>query len=470
MALTHNATEGLYTTDFVSAMELNYRELNETLYKPYGDEGVSYRKLRDMGYESSVSSPTWEAFEKDWAHSNFKVTGNTSEGSAGAAVNLQIHADYIDADGKFYPRVGDIITFKGKTAKQGIVTVINVGSTSGLIAVKPTNTGLKIPAVATGETLIITSGAQGDGSGLPKPAITRYTGYEYQAQIIKEAVMSTGQALTTKTVFPLLNRAGEAQGLYSESFADGEVRLMKKIDGMLLVGRKNTAATAQLDALADSGDYQGKVLTSTSLLEASQDRGFATTAWGSWSNPVTDFDDVTNNLLAQRVSRDTVVWASLGAETNNFFTNGFQTFFNQNNDQFITMARNAFGISQEAGMDMKVFNKGGFTFSFDVNYTLSDPQTFNSEGYGYNEYGFLIPLRKMASTTDDNRKIPNFGVRYMKMGGYDRRFLVDTLAGFGATYGGKQPINGYDLTKHVWMTQQGAEFMEANALSFLSKA
>lgn len=465
MALEHNSVSDSYKSSFVSTWEMIDPAVSEIIRKPYGNQGKEYETLRKLGYESPVETDVWYVFEKDKTHTSFKVTGNTAEGNAGAEVEITIHADSIDANGKFYPRQNDVILHKGKTAVQTVVSSVN--ESTGKIKLKPVKTGGKVPAIATGETLAIVSGVFGEGSGVPRPAITRFTKYTHQAQIVKEAVMTTGTTLVTKTLFPVLNSSGEAQGLYSEAFIDGEMRLMKKIEGMLMVSQKNTAATANTDPIAVNNEYTGGQLTSTSLMEAAQTRGTSKT-YGTWATPLSDFDTLTAHFLTQYVPVGTTIWGSLGASAHNVLTNGLVTLFDKEDSQYVGKVASAFGISQEAAVDYRKFSKGGYTFAFDVNFALSNPDTMSATGYAYNEYGFLIPLKTSKATIGENRQIPNFGIRYRKMGAYDRRFNMDTLSGFGSTYGGKQPVHEGDFTKAVWMTHLGAEFAEANSLVFLS--
>lgn len=466
MALTNGAIGGAYTPTFIGAMDIEDVDIRSELIKPFGDEGAMYLNLMNQGAESMVSHVTWSHFEKDLAHTNFKVKANNAGGSANAETSIELHADSIDANGKYYPRFGDVVMFKG-----GVKTrVTEVGVTAGTIKVKPLKTTDTVPATLNGETVAIIGSAFGDGAGAPSGAKSTYSKYSHQTQIFKEAVSATGGAMTTSTYLPIYNKNSEYLGTYSQGIMDGELRLLKKMETTILVGEKNTSATANTETHIIDADHAGKVLTTTSLHEATTTRGGSST-YGSWTDYIVGIDDVATNMFNEYVKPGTVIWADMGMSARSKFTNDLYDIFSNQDAQYLNQVSSAFGITQEAAINFDKFSKSHYTFAFNTNFQLSDPQGLGSTGYTWKENVYFIPLRKMKSEIgSDDRKIPNFGIRYKGMSTLNRRMIVADLSGVGATLPSQKPTHEYDVTRHIWMADIGAEFMAANALYLLTKS
>jgi hypothetical protein len=470
MAQVGNSVASNYSQTEIALLEINEPQVHEKLFRPYMSEMKEYMYLREMGYESMVSANTWKVFEADKAHIAFKVAAHAVGGSAGLAVELTLHADSIDASGYFYPRQNMIVTFPGnpKTAIQATITAINSGG-AGRITVTPIKSGDTIPAVSNGDTLILTGSAFGEGGGMPTSAFKKTTAYTFQSQIMKEAIGASGSALTDATYIKYFNQANEFQGYYNEALVDINYRLTNQINSVLTAGQKNTSATAALDPSTD-GQYAGKLLTSTSLIEAAATRGIQGAATSGWSTPLAGLDALSASLIKQYVGTNVPIWGSLGLDLKVSIENDLQDLFNGTESSYIEKVVKSTGLSQLGGVNFTGFNKT-YNYIFDVNFALSNPETFDATGYGYANYGVLIPLRTQEDVMDKNsRKVPNFGVRHKGMGSYNRKFIIDKLSGIGAASGNEKTVHTHDYTNYYQMAELGAEFMCANALVYMKKS
>src|SRR5690554_4908878 len=92
-------------SEMISTFETHKPEKLRDFFKPYGDQGASnYLMFRELGYEKSVALDKFSHYELDEYESKFKARSNVDDPGAGAALEVVIHADNVDAQNRFYPQ------------------------------------------------------------------------------------------------------------------------------------------------------------------------------------------------------------------------------------------------------------------------------------------------------------------------------------------------------------------------------
>lgn len=464
----------IYDSTFVSNLDIHKPQILNTLFSPFGDQGSAYLMIRALGFETPVAGDTYGHFEEDMYHSTFKQQAGTSVGDPGAGNNITLTLDTtkLDADGNFYVREGDVITFPNET--QGRVMTITVTAGAGFggadlvsVVVKPHKITKTVGAVAAGTELAITSGVFSEGSGMPNPAASGVTYYDNDAQIVKEAIGVTGTELVNETWIPYLNEAGEFQGYYRKGQKELDYRMLLKLDGMFWTGERfdNTAGRA-LDSVTGR-PYK----TSEGLIPTLRTRGnIDTYTVGAYA--LTDFDAYGLTLERNYVASSVPNWMPMGSSLSIEIENELKDYLDNTNIQYARQAVNDMlfqgNESLGASVNFKYFVKNNRTYMFSALPGFNNPVTFGATGYTFNQIGFVIPLEKRKEPKTGN-DLPSIGMRYRAMGSYNRRMITATLAGIGAAMKGI-PVNTIDTSNTYAMAHMGNEFFGVQRMILIDPA
>jgi len=448
--------------DLVSTLDLDIPQfmMNE-IFRKFGTQGIAYLMVRSLGFERPVAADEYGHFEKEPSYENIKVAADVAASAANAVQSIVLHADSLsDASPyNFFPRVRDLVMYPDETA--GIITAISgAGTTTVTLSIYPIELGANLPAVSASDELVIYSSVASEGSGFPDPVSTITSKYTNYAQIIKDKVAATGTALTTASYIEAYNKAGQFQGYYSEAIKDLDYRMLTKIDGMFWWGKLFTNTTGSINI--DSGTSRA-YKTSKGLIPSVRDEG-QVDAYTPGQFDVEKFDTYDRLLVKQFVDSSVPMWNVCGLELYQEIENTLKEYFADTNISFVRQVVNSALFKGDeslgASINFKYLQKSGRVHMFYKNDGWSNPRTYGSLNFETPKMALMIPLDKQKDpvTKED---IPSIGTRYRQMGAYNRRMIVSTLAGIGASYDGK-PIDEIDSQRHYQFAHMGNEFFGLN--------
>lgn len=489
---THNGRQAhdpagdvIMSNDIMSSSDILEPDFHAELFLPYGNEGIDYFRMRNMGYERSVAQETYSHFEKGLTSTHVVVDDASASATAGATVTYTVSNSAANSTsgttiGTIFPRVGEYVMFSntggGTTyTNKGVVTaVVPAGATTdGTFTVKPMS-GLKLPAVTSGGSIaagvaeneiIIWSGGSGEASGVIAPAITYYEKFSNNVQIIKEKVSETGTALSNGT-----RVKGNGKGIWFAQLMDGERRLYKKMDGAWMHGEGQTAMTGITDSTSEVD--ADRTLTK-GLIPTIEERGITST-WGT-STFTTDFKDYASDFEAEYVPQTTPIWFKAGKEVRNSFDDQIVTAFGGTSQEFIksSIEKELYGKQiQKLTVGFNYISVYGRDYMVETNLAWSDPNSYGAKGFTYNEMALAIPVKQARKVkgVGSGVKIGTVGIVHKEIGGYSRKMRVGSLSGFGSNISGEPITSETDLTKYMWLTHFGAEFAEVNSMIKIVKA
>lgn len=419
-----------------------------------------------MGFETPVKGDLYEHHEENRTHETFHVgAAGITAGSAGDSKTVVLEGDDLGTGGafnaplnSFYPRVGNVVTFPNEVA--AAITDIDVSTpTAPIITIEPLNVLKIIPTMAAGDPIIITSMIWAEGSGQPAPALKGTTKYVNEAQIIKEAIQTTGSQLVTETWFTKLSDGQSLNGYWSVGLMDLDYRMSLAIDGMLLFGeRQDNSLVDPVNGFALKGS-EGifPFIRRTGQVEPIAAGAFA----------VNDFNSIDRYLDQQGVSKNTLVMPGINLHQN--MEDVLKGYFQDTNIVYAEKRVNTdiFKSDQSLGaaVNFKYLVKSERCFMFKRFNNLNNPKTFgvtNAEGVGsYNmpDQGLFLPI---GYTKDVGGRgvISNIGCRYRAAYGYSRRMEIWNVAGAGTGL----KVSEFDNKNTYQRCHMGAHYASGNQM------
>lgn len=438
--MKQNASAGILTSSIASGLDI---------LKP--EEYLRLIKVNNAGLESKAFMFTHTlGFSAPTGRSNYS---HTEKGLSNAILQVQAHAIGVistpvtytltgDAATYVYVRVNDMVMFTNHV--RGVVTAVDY--TAKTFTVTPA-TGVTLPQVIVGtnDFILVYSRGFGESSTIGEPASTLTYKLSGQTQLIKEKVSTTGTALSDMTWVDF-----GAKGFYSVQLLDGEMKVLRWLEGSFLHGKQDNTITDPNSTKA------GKVLQSQGLLDAA-------TAGVSALNPPTtysDFDSLSEALISTYVSSTTPIYSMLGLKAYQgiqalFFGTGdlkdSQNFLTNASDDKLFKASETYG----AFANFKYFNSL-YTYMFELNQMWSDPTSYGAEGFNFNETALFVPIYKVKDGMT-GKTFGTMGTRYKEANGLNRKFMIGTNSGFGSSNGAT--IGELDNTSTYWLAEIGNQFM-----------
>lgn len=415
------AVAATMSNNFVSGFDLNKRQVYEKLIARYGDQGLEFiMMLMGMGWEDTCSVKTIEHFEDDWISPSFTVNAS-SAGTAGAAVSITINAASINANGQSIPVVKDIIEFPGVGGVDPVLGMITAKSNSNVLTVVPLKAAASIPAVLTGQTLIIQTNANAEGSFQMAPKARGAAIYQNSFQIVKADIEATGSEMTTDSWIQQAPDGSKVGPWYNLALnMDLDFRMAKAIQGALLVGQTID------NPLAQDPDTQ-TLPTGTKGL-------FPTLNETAIQHPYINFGIADFDIIERAIAKvygGTTTACLFGIDLDIAVENTLKTYFNFTNIDYIREKNNNNLFGGEKGMAAAVgfsyLEKAKRAFAFKRFDTLTDPQSFGADGYSYTSRGVMFPLKpknKVELAGGGSAMIPSIRVRYKAADGYNRKMEV----------------------------------------------
>jgi hypothetical protein len=455
---------GIYENEIVSLFDVVKPDILSKIYKRYGDQGQSWLlDLNQMGFLKPVANDEYSHYEDDLVNPTINVRTGVAQPSAGADLVFTLATANLDANNRFYPRLWQIVFFKG--GKSGIISDIDVSSPSApVLTISPLDATYQLPGVATGEEVSLISNAHSEGSDQPKGAVKGAVKRTNHTQIIKETITSTGSQLTTQTWFDGWMDASTIGGSeqiaggkswYNMNFMDMEIRFAMQTSGALLMGEESDGSV--IDPVTNRPIYTTKGLVPT-IKEYGNEISYTPGA-----TTIADFDSY-DRVLEREYAGDFV----MGLFSNNYcneFENALVSFLaNTNIDYVGGKLASAYGAeARGVAVNFDYLKKGNRTFMYRRMREFSNRQTFGINGSVVESYGLLIPCGKIKDAKS-NKMVSNVGARYKALDGYSRKSEIWVQAGAGPG----QKVLSADIHNTFMRGEFGAHTMGANQMILLS--
>lgn len=460
--LRPSAISKMTDLDLVSTLDLDIPQfMMNDIFRKFGTQGIAYLMVRSLGFETPVEADEYGHFEKEPSHENIKVNAEVVSPGVGLEGVYRLHTDSLDDDYNFYARENDLVLFPDETV--GFIPdggISGAGTANVDITIYPVDSTEALPTVAAGDELVIFSNTFSEGSGFPEPASSSTSKYQNMAQIIKEKIAATGTSLVTASYVEAYNKAGQFQGFYSEALRDIDYRMLTRLDGMFWWGKlfTNTTDTVNIDPVTKRPYKTSKGLIPSVRSEGTVD------PYTPGNFDVEKFDTYDRLLVKQFVDSSVPIWHVDGIELYQEIENVLKDYFADTNISYVRQTvNNALFKGDEslgASINFKYLQKSGRCHIFYKNDGWSNARTYGSLNFNTPKMGLMIPLDTQKDPVSKN-SIPSIGMRYRKMGAYNRRMVVSTLSGIGASYDAK-PIDEIDSQRHYQFAHMGNEFYGLN--------
>jgi len=400
-----------------------------------------------LGFSKEVAGTTYYHTEKDPSTAPLEYTSFTT------ASQVCVYTLKSPSTTYFYARVHDVVV--DKNGVQGFVTAVD--SSAGTVTVTYP-AGVTAPTASTDDgILIISTRSFGENSLVGDAAFTRSSQYSNVTQIIKDKVAVTGTSFTDATWINF-----GPKGYYSMQLVDGELRMYRHIENMFMHGQVAGTTPVTDPTTATTG---AKMVTSQGLVDVATTRG---TTLSAVPSTMADWDVIGQNNLANYIKTTTPIWTNMGAASADDIDELFygtssalenhQSFLAKATDNSLFKASEAYGVY----VNFKYLNKR-YTYQFETNDAWSDQAGYGADGFGYSNKGVMVPINKVKDGMS-GKMFGTMGTRYKSKNGLNRKFMVDTMNGFGSSNGGVS-INEFDAKSNVWLADMGAQFMGGHQYS-----
>jgi len=420
-----NSIQAPYASEIVSVFDIDKPEILNTLFRAKGDQGLElFQVIQTMGFKYPTAQVEYSHFEENWKHETFQVTTPISGGGAGVAVVARLAASSLDGQLNFYPRVGDQVMMNDRNIGQ-ITAIAGAGTANVDVTMAPVLLTADITPT-DGDTIIINSGAFSEGSTQPLGAFTGTSKYTNNTQIIKETMTATGTEMTNQKWFDRLDNGKGIPAYYLKGQQDTEYRMALKVNGALLFSQRNTAA------ITNTGDLSGRAVRTTEGLIPFITRTGHQKFYAGGAFSVQNFNDAVKTL--DKEFAPNYICALNGIDLDIEIEDALVDYFKDTNINYAQsgMAKALLGGNEglAASVGFRYLMKGQRTFGFKRMGVFSHDKLYGATGYNNAGLGVLIPMSKVKDKKTMN-EVPTFGMRYKKLGKYDRMMEVWNVNGAG---------------------------------------
>tara|TARA_R110000751_G_scaffold79121_2_gene159557 strand:+ start:3563 stop:4942 length:1380 start_codon:yes stop_codon:yes gene_type:complete len=421
-----NSIQAPYASEIVSVFDIDKPEILNTLFRAKGDQGLElFQIIQTMGFKYPTAQVEYSHFEENWKHETFQVASTTTApGGPGQFLEIRLAASSLDAQNNFYPRKGDQVMFPDRTIAV-ITAITGAGSANVDVTMVPVDNTITLSA-ADGLTLIINSGAFSEGSTQPLGAFTGTSKYTNNTQIIKETMTATGTEMTNQKWFDKLDNGKGIPAYYIKGQQDTEYRMALKVNGALLFSQRsnNTANLTDPDT--------GRAIRTTEGLVPFITRTGHQKFYTGGSFSVQNFNDAVKTL--DKEFAPNYICALNGIDLDIEIEDALVDYFKDTNINYAQsgMAKSLLGGNEglAASVGFRYLMKGQRTFGFKRMGVFSHDKLYGAPGYNTAGLGVLIPMSKVKDKKT-MMEVPTFGMRYKKLGKYDRMMEVWNVNGAG---------------------------------------
>jgi hypothetical protein len=411
-----NAFSAQDTTALQTAFDVLKPQLMNTLFKKYDDEYLPFFLIvNTIGEVKPVAGGTFGHYEIGWIHRAFTVNSHAA-GAAGAAVTLTVTNNTSNiTQSNMYPQVRDVVRFSN-----GVSATVTSVSTANpyTVTVVPSVSTEAIPAVSTGDSVIITGTNFVEGSTAATGRVNPALKYTFQTQIVKESVDITGSAMTNETWYDKFND-GKSALPYPKLQLECEYRMLQNISySMLFSVPTDTTQQAITGSTTMTGIFP--------WVEAGGNK--LAIAPGTFT--ISHFDQL-NRVFDKRRASSEYLWAA-GPDQFRDVENGLSDVFTQNPNLFAQKgfeSRFAIGEGTNYGekfgvsFNFKAVQKTGRTFYFTSIPQMAGEQLGGAAGFQDSYRSVIIPLGK-ASDPKSGAKLSRIAYKYKEYGGVSRMMKV----------------------------------------------
>lgn len=448
---TLSTVTGVYSDAFVSTFDIHKPEINNILFRKYGDQGASYfQVLRALGYTKPVSQTTYSHFEEDWIHQTSTVRNAVGSPGAGNPISFTLAAADLDSLNQYFIQVNDNVMFANQVT--GTVTAISVAVPSApVVTVYPHQSTDNIGALAVGDQVITYSDSWAEGTAQPPGHVTKPIKYDFNAKIVKVTNEATGSEQTNQIWVDQLSDGTPIKAWYWKGQLDADYEMALRIDGALLMDRPTTTAI---------------------LIAANQRTTFGLVPWiRSGGNvdtyvpgfyAIADFDATNETLDANFAPNE--MMELLGISANIELTNLFGNSFDRGAILYASFKEGQKAVDLNVGFNS--FTKDGRTWHFKRMGSFNHPKLYGAAGFTFKNMMVMTPMDKQDSTnleTGERTRIPSIGMRYKALGDYNRQMKV------WKTGGAQASTNQTDKDEMNMRTEFGSEYIASNRF-FLTEA
>tara|TARA_R110000772_G_scaffold18898_3_gene53230 strand:+ start:735 stop:2156 length:1422 start_codon:yes stop_codon:yes gene_type:complete len=428
---------GQVREQWIANIGLARPDIMNRYYKQYGNQDYSlYDLIQDHGMMVTTDREEHSHFEEGKLLGNDTVKGAHTAGTAGAlktvVVNFQTLGGVTD---QVYTLANDTVWVKGTGGEyvQAVVQAVRKNAGDYDLDLIPLETGVAIPALADGVTIINNSNAFGEGTGQPngrKEAMDIETAY---LQIIKTTFAITGTAKTegeyleSNSIYEgntLIKSAYGREGNFSfnKEQIGAEMRHKLAISQALLDGVQATNTAAQTDADGN------KRRTTEGAFSFGESRG------NTLSVPVgtftlNHFDEMEIYGATVRSNGPQMVFAGLPRQQE--FNKLFKSEFGSTTaipmlDKWRNPDLKGYEeMSMRVSQNFKLYTSTRNTYMFASMDMVDNPETYGAAGFA-DKYGAKALVMPFGKTKDkqSGKAIPYFGVAHKSKGGYDRSMEV----------------------------------------------
>jgi len=423
-----------YNYAFATAMDIVEPSKRNTLVRQFGDQGLSVLDvLQSLGYYEPVANIQWSHFLEDWIVGNFIIDSIVV---AGTTATIVIDAASVDANGKFYPRIGDNLLFPNFSTAL-ITNIAGTTITAELNAAAGSYAGL-----AAGTVVSIYSNSFPEGSTFPNPRAAKFSEESFKAKIIMEVVSTTNTELDVKNWFNQMTDGQSIPTLFSKAIFDAEYRMKAYITGAALFDEPVTNATITATGQRNMTGVVPWV-----------------TAGGNvdYYNPgLWNLDDA--YAMANVMDQNFAPKEHVGLLGNLFYQDVEKVltdFYTQNPIVFTKYNSNT--TDQELKVGFKSFHLDERTWHTLKMGIFSHPKMYAIPGYSIQGLGIFFP-NKTTRDKASGGMIPYFGMRYLEQNGYSRKLRMFYTGGAGP-YANNQNVDTQQLNL---VTECGTEPCAAN--------
>jgi hypothetical protein len=441
-----------YTNQIVSSFDLHKPEKLATIFKRYGDQGMSYFLfMKSLGFDMPVAQETYSHFEENRYHAFMTALAGVSAPGAGNDITFVLDPVSLNANNQFYPRLNDAVLFPNEVS--GYIVNINTATPSApAITVRPNVVTDAIPAISAGDQIIIYSNQFAEGTENPKGALSGTEEFYNDTQIIKETWTATGTEMTNQSWVRLNNLPNAPYYLTGQP--QTEYRYALKVDGALTFGKRTNNPNAIDTATGNP------IRTTEGLVPAIRQRGNVIVSTpGTWS--VANFDEIVRIYDREGASKTAIAMMGLNKLQEN--QSVLKAYFNNTNIQMAIkgVEKGLFRGNAEmsANLEFQYLTTAGYTFMFSQMGTFTNPQLYGAEGYGMKNYAIFLPVGKLKDPKS-GKLCDNIGYRYKKAAGYDRMLEVWN----GDSGAGPNKVTSRDVQNLYWRGHIGAHQMGVNQM------
>lgn len=460
------STSGVFASELISTFDIDKPERLNVLFRSKGDQGMGYfRIIESLGFKMPTAQDTYEHDEEDWIHETFNTLNNVADPGAGNNALITLDPINLDSGNRFYPRQWDTVMFPTSEVTGAIIDIDVTTPTAPVLTVRPNEVTDNIGALTAGQEFIIISAGFSEGSTQPAGAVTSTFHYDNDAQIIKETLEATGSEMTNQKWVTQLSgdqvRGGskDIPAYYLKGQMDTDYRMNLKIDGALLFQKRTTNVITDPDT--------GRQIKTTEGLVPYIRRVGNTINYTPGLFSVQRFNQIVKRL--DKEFAPDYICSLLGIDLDLEVEDTLKDYFNNTNITYAheRMTNDLFygneGLMASVGFASLV--KGSRVFGFKKMPIFSHAKIYGAPGYSTAGLGVMIPMAKKKNKLTQ-KDLPTIGVRYKKLGPYNRMMEVWNVSGAGPF----QKVIAQDVHQHFLRCHVGGHFMAGNQMVLLDPA